>query len=239
MLRRRSERDVCAEMSLLVSYASVFEPGNDDSDEDDDDSDDDDDLGTTATCRPQGRADRHNLPGKRVPARSADCIVIIIVNMQSDVDRNVGINVGMKNYRIGLPSEMENWLFPLFPLLPFYFRVERRYILVSRCVDRVEWSLLSSLAVCRGSGGNHVLSNRMPRERCSLTPTGASPVSPTLLYSGYEEENHGNGEGTLRLGDVVEFPLIREDRPDVAGRGDLVDVHGDVNAKKQRLQQRL
>ncbi len=240
MLRRRSERDVCAEMSLLVSCASVFEPDNDDNNEDDneddseDDSedDDDDDLGTTATCRPQGRADRHNLPGKRVPARSADCIVIIIVNMQSDVDRNVGIGNELQDRP---PLRNGKLAVHFFPLLPFYFRVERRYILVSRCVDRVEWSLLSSLAVCRGSGGNHVLSNQMPRERCSLTPTGASPVSPTLLYSGYEEENHGNGEGTLRLGDVVEFPLIREDRPDVAGRGDLVDVHGDVNAKKQRV----
>ena len=75
----------------------------------------------------------------------------------------------------------------------------------------------------------------MPRERCSLTPTGASPVSPTLLYSSFDEENHEHDEGTLRLADDGQFSLIRGDRPGVAGREDLVDVNGDVNVKKQRV----
>ncbi len=84
----------------MVSDGAFFEPDDDDDDDDDDENDDDDDddenddddddLGTTdATRRPDVIADRHHLPGKRVPARSADCIVIIIVNLQSDVDRNV------------------------------------------------------------------------------------------------------------------------------------------------------
>ena len=63
----------------------------------------------------------------------------------------------------------------------------------------------------------------MPRERCSLTPTGASPVSPTLLYSSFEEDM-GPGardEGSLRLADVGQ--LVRG--------ADVVDV----NVKKQRV----